>query len=402
MLRLDRILFKYYPIAWIAGLSLFYFHIIVILQSIKTLNRKNIKIVPTEIVPIILYISIYLFSLAFNSYGSPLDRIIASAYNLSFWVLGVLTVLVLYHNREEIDYNSLKRGAELLLIIIFISALLCLTGSYNEIKFDSLLAKAINVNSMPQLIVDSTVLKVFTSDWFDGGSSVRNAILSPYATATAAVSIMLFTIITLKSNVKSLEFTIWALITLICVISTFSRLLVALYLLHLLVLYSSELKRSLKIYLIMIFATLCILTFPMLLKAWSEINNLRSGSSAIRFLAYEATYEKAMAENPIFGLGVKDRGVFFIPLGSHSTFLGAFLKTGIFGLLFLITYSVLIIFRFSLEFLRTEVNRCKVRLISILMVMTTFWIFEDIDAAQLLSVCYFFMLGLYTTKREIQ
>ena len=60
----------------------------------------------------------------------------------------------------------------------------------------------------------------------------------------------------------------------------------------------------------------------------------REGSNATRGNIYSASIEKAFAESPLIGMGIKDLSPYdLIPYGSHSTYVGFFYKTGIIGLI---------------------------------------------------------------------
>ncbi len=401
MIKLDKGLFKYYPVFWLAGVSAVSFHLIIILNSVKYLNKDSFKKIPVILLPLIVYVLFYSASVVLNSPLQTFDRIIASLYNLSFWIIGVLLVLILQRSRKEIiDEPVVKKGFAVISIIIFFTGLYCIFLAHHEYRIPSLLARFINVYSLPQLLIDSIDLKIFTSDWFDGGSSVRNAFLFPYATATAAVAMISFSYITLNEKPTSKTFLFWVLITFCCILSTYSRMLISLFLVYLLIIYVAEFKKNLRVTALILGLFLLIVLGPLIITIWNQLNELRSGSSAIRFLMYQATFDKVMNENPFYGVAVKERGILFIPLGSHSTYLGSFLKTGILGLSSLIVYTSFIIIYFFREFLAKEVNRNRVRIITMLTVMIPFWMFEDIDAAQMLSVCYFFILGSYLRKRK--
>jgi O-antigen ligase len=110
---------------------------------------------------------------------------------------------------------------------------------------------------------------------------------------------------------------------------------------------------------------------------------------------YQQTILHTFENNILFGVAVKDRGFYFIPLGSHSTYLGALLKTGLLGVTSLILFSAYFWKRFFSEMFKENSSPISRSLSPLLLLMTLFWAFEDIDAAQFLSVIYFLIVGIY-------
>ncbi|MFC6670556.1 hypothetical protein [Marinobacterium aestuariivivens] len=125
-----------------------------------------------------------------------------------------------------------------------------------------------------------------------------------------------------------------------------------------------------------------------------KINELRGGSSSIRFNMYAETFRLTMESNPIYGIAVKPRDYFFIPLGSHSTYLGAFLKTGVIGMLCLIYFN-LKFWKSYFSIVLKPKSQAMSNTTAALCALSIFFSLEDLDAAQALSFLYFVLVGTH-------
>ncbi|MCD0022374.1 O-antigen ligase family protein, partial [Streptococcus agalactiae] len=77
-----------------------------------------------------------------------------------------------------------------------------------------------------------------------------------------------------------------------------------------------------------------MLYFDNLLSIYYRIINLRSGSSESRFSLYKDTVNIVINNSLLFGEGVKELWLNSdLPLGSHSTYIGYFYKSGLLGLM---------------------------------------------------------------------
>ncbi|MAE90538.1 MAG: hypothetical protein CMI67_13255 [Pelagibaca sp.] len=90
-------------------------------------------------------------------------------------------------------------------------------------------------------------------------------------------------------------------------------------------------------------------------------------------------------------MGVKSRGELLIPLGSHSTLVGAFYKTGFIGSIFFFSFYLLSIVYslFSVMYARRDVAYIG----ALVLIFLVFSMFEDMDAPQLVSYMFFLCVG---------
>lgn len=396
---LSFFLIAIFPVIWFMGLSSIYFHFIVLAYAIVKNKETLVGKIPKPVLFILSYIAVYVLSLLFN-YGSySLDRFFASIYNLSFWLLGFLIILNV-RNSGKWELVQAQKYSKVILLIIASIGFLTIFNDSRETSLKSVLGLVINPDKFPQLIKDTLVLKIMAKDWFDGASSVRNSIFSPYSTATAALSLLLFGIITIGKKLPSIRFFVWFFVCLIAIFSTYSRLVIFLFMGYCCLLFLFNLKLERRLLVTLISLVMMALALPIFFKVWNMVNEMRQGSSDIRFLMYSQTIAYALENNIFYGVAVKDRSFFFIPLGSHSTYLGGLLKTGIFGLFALIGFSLCFWKRFLLDLLNSNNNAVTRALSPLLFIMTFFLAFEDIDAAQFVSVVYFYCIGIYFSEQK--
>ena len=115
-----------------------------------------------------------------------------------------------------------------------------------------------------------------------------------------------------------------------------------------------------------------------------DILSSRTGSNSMRLAIYSTSIITTLQRNILFGNGVK---YFFheYPLGSHSSVVGSFYKTGIIGfVLFLVLYIKATIISFKCFKNNPAVS-------SVLLAILLFMIFEDIDGTNWLLIYFCFL-----------
>ena len=115
-----------------------------------------------------------------------------------------------------------------------------------------------------------------------------------------------------------------------------------------------------------------------------DILSSRTGSNSMRLAIYSTSIMTTLERNILFGNGVK---YFFheYPLGSHSSVIGSFYKTGIIGfVLFLVLYIKAIIISFKCFKNNPAVS-------ATLLAILLFMIFEDIDGTNWLLIYFCFL-----------
>ncbi len=90
------------PIFWILGIKFFIFHLLALSIFIKTLmvSKKNNEKVKLSIEHKLLFtfIIIYTISIIVNIKTVEVSRVIASIYNLTYWIIGLFTMISIYND----------------------------------------------------------------------------------------------------------------------------------------------------------------------------------------------------------------------------------------------------------------------------------------------------------------
>ena len=114
-------------------------------------------------------------------------------------------------------------------------------------------------------------------------------------------------------------------------------------------------------------------------------------SNSFRITLISASYKEAITNSPIWGMGIKKYYRDGYPLGSHSTYVGFFYKTGIIG----VVLGIYIFFKANWNILKNAGNSIEFK--SVLMFLVSFIVLfaiEDVDGANWSIVVYFSMLSL--------
>lgn len=138
------------PVWWILGVRFFIFHLValIILVKLFILKTKDLSKIrlPKELHFLLLFIMIYILSLAVNIRGIPRMRVFASFYNLSFWIMGFFIILVIYNSTK-------KNHIPLILKVLYIFG--AMSGSYVFITI------CLWMTGKKYLVIESLFLKIF-------------------------------------------------------------------------------------------------------------------------------------------------------------------------------------------------------------------------------------------------
>lgn len=131
-------------------------------------------------------------------------------------------------------------------------------------------------------------------------------------------------------------------------------------------------------------------------------------SNATRSLLIQNSINFYWNESPVFGLGIKpiDReilGGLPYPIGSHSTIVGSFVKSGLIGGLLLLLFYISLIskwIKLIFQFLLTSIKFNKDVFYTSICIMTILIasFFEDIDAYELIPLYLGMLLYLFREK----
>jgi O-antigen ligase len=394
------------PLWWVLGVSIFIYHAVTIWLFLKLMiisinNHERIRIArPVRF--LILITIIYGISLVINYPKNEIQRTMASLYNYSFWVMGLVLIVVIHNSFDmgavkkltaPLRFNVITIGILATIFVIF-----WLSG-HKEIEYKSLLLSILPGIGQIPLLKASTTLGFVHTDWFAFRPLPRIEIMAPHGPAVAALIILMTPIAaTYYSSRKSGSY--WAIIFLglFSLLATLARSATLALVIAICTVYLFNKRHRLMF--LMLSVSLIIFTLPLLEVIVEWFSSLRSGSSSSRFMVYEETLRLIKRENILIGIGVKPReSDISIPIGSHSMYLGMLLKTGLLGLLSFILFQINIIktwFRLIKEKMKPETrdifNHTGVSLIAASLFLFT----QDLDAPQLVAFLYFLMIGILT------
>lgn len=348
-----------------------------------------------------VYITTYLASILINTWGDFDSRAIAALYNLSLLITGYLiftgTRTYFIRSWQEAPGN-LSRHALILLVQLYILAAAAFVafGYSSEVKFPSLIGNIIPLEHLPPLAKDSMSMYVFLSDWVGDVIIGRLSIVSPYANALAGMVVLLMG---LCFRLRTRTIVVLSITSLLLIYLTRSRIGIASLIFTLMFFYAGLALHRLKtLYMpALILAAVVVSSFIYIMhNSGSSASISRDSSDRLRNEVYAASIEAALNHNPIIGMGVKQRtDTMAIPLGSHSTYVGAFYKTGILGSTCLIVFIAGLIIQ-CVKVIRLGV-KYDIRLTlpaASLLSMCLFLMFEDLDAPQFMLTLFFITSGL--------
>lgn len=134
----------------------------------------------------------------------------------------------------------------------------------------------------------------------------------------------------------------------------------------------------------------CVAGFSYILKILNSILSMREGSNGMRSMIYITSLQTMWKQSPIWGVGIKDM-LGDYPLGSHSTYIGVFYKTGILGGLI---YMISMICAGGRLLFGKDLNRRTMPLKICILTAMLLMIFEDVDGANWCVCLFYALLGM--------
>lgn len=387
--------FKFAPVLYCLGVLWLLFHFKAVVNLISNMN-KGVRITVTRgELYALLFAAVYVLSLFINSFTSEADRVIASLYNLSFWLLLVPISLMAKKSVKSERINFYESSRIFLILIVFLSISSLVFFAESQVNFPSVF-NLVFTNGLPDLIKDSTYIQVFYPDFYEYSTEQRLSLFSPYPTAFAQLVLCLFFFSTLSKIGRINKVVLW-LASLVLIYYSRSRgVLVSFCLMTLFYVYLIHVNQTFKvlILILMSMASLFSLVFLVdeILNIWNDFNSLRENSSSLRLIIYGLSIEHWLSNNIILGVGIKPRlEQFFIPLGSHSTMIGLIMRTGIIGFFF---YSLFVLYYIKKCIKKVFLGSYEDKVYVVVFVsFIIFMLFEDIDAPQILFLLFSLTVG---------
>lgn len=391
------------PLIWLLGASVIAYHaaaFAALLALLFTDRSRSIRIGATEVL-LGGYLLSYALSLLINASAAEPDRVLASAYNLSVWAMGAVMVFVGRNISSAAFLAALQRALSWLLICILFAT--CYAASALFTGYEHLVLFPIIHFPFPlsidiggdDLLVTSVRLNIVVRDWLLDTTIPRLAVFAPYPVALAGLILCCVPMVLSRcfnGPRRSLIAAGIGILALVPFAWTMSRVaLVSLALASLIALSSRYVHRAV----VFLGATVIVALLSFLVATFFyDFFWLREASTFYRLEMYRHALQTTLEHSPLTGLGVKPRvSMFTIPVGSHSTYLGAFTKAGAVGASILFPAILRIGYRAILVAARTTSPSHLASSISVLAML--FWMTtEDIDAPQLVAFLFWLHVGL--------
>ncbi|EMY4796373.1 MULTISPECIES: O-antigen ligase family protein [Bacillus cereus group] len=401
------------PLWWILGLNIIIFHVISLLMFISALlycKKSNQKVIYKGYSKLLLFfIFVYASSIVINSSAFEMNRVVGSIYNLSYWIMGFCIIVSI--NNTEIEFKNLTKLLNSFRIVGLIQGVFCIYSIYIWKKGEYFVEiKSLLYNAIPQAlrfdIIESTMnLNIVKTDWFLQSDFPRFTGFFLYPTATGVgTSIIIFLTIVYYKFVKrgKVRSFFELLIIMLPLIFSLSRTAVMSLIVAIIVVTAMAVPKNREIYLrisqgMCVGAVLFIVMYFFLDDFASFMLDSREASTGQRQIIYKMAIQNAMS-SPFLGIGMKPYVSWIeVPIGSHSTYIGVLMKTGIIGFFLFISFILYSLYSWMKMFFYENVYFKKyiLKYLGISVLTVVFWMLtEDIDAPQTVAYFYFISIGL--------
>ncbi|MFD2512314.1 O-antigen ligase family protein [Pontibacter locisalis] len=385
--QVDKLLYKFYWIWWIVGLHYFSLYFL----FFKNLKKVFLKKASEDgyFTVLILFFFFQLFSSLLSTISDyySLNRFIAILHNEVVFLF-IIVGYVMYEDKQTkqiIKDNTLS-------LLFWVSTIVAVTGlaSYfldKDLYYNNLISKFIS--SYPQTVFTKT-------GWYEGEKQVRNMAFTIYPNSTAILLMLLYAI-AFEDLVKRnfiVRFIIAALV-LIGVVFTGSRIVTLFALVNIVFLFF---KNPLTFKAVAVASIIIIIPLAQLfIDQLNEIYSARSSSNDTRYYIQSFSWYLMLKEAPIIGLGLKPRlnelfgGEY--PVGSHSTYIGYYVKNGLVGGSFIFLFFIKLFFNSLLTVVKENFNYVKLVLNILFIEILIILFFEDIDAYEMNGLLFGFLIA---------
>jgi hypothetical protein len=400
------------PLWWFLGMNLFVYHLTAGLFFMalihESASRNRSLFVPPSARQLLLLIAIYVISLGIHMGSGEKGRVMASCYNLSFWILGMLMVLVMSNAFRVRDIPWLRRHFLVMAcqVVLFAGVMLFLVirGTRSVIFTTPLYALSGWVGSAQESLFDCTVqLVILQIDWW-ASWLVRMNYLAPYPTQTGGTIalIMMMLLMAPATRTKS-----YALLRGGLFLGCFGAVLMTLARMSVTAaLGSAFLSLALfqkKNSAVRAFALLLALAMmvPWILHGLDWLLQFRKVSTEGRLSLYLYSLNMLEGVDWIIGLGLKPFAdkAYNLPSGSHSTYLTLIFKTGILGVSVFLYFQISLWRRWlglkSLALRDPETKGLWRAFGAVLMAMSVWMLTDDLDAPQIVVFLFFSIVGIF-------
>lgn len=393
------------PIAWLAGLFIFWFHILALVAALLAVSaspatrpRGN-----TLALLALIYAGSCVLSILVNAPGDEVNRVISGFYLASYWVMGAATCYVAAQQDLSRARARLLFAAHAVSLTTLAVIAVCLVAWFwfgvRRYDLASPAAQLLGRLASLTFFSEHVVLPVLSSDWFAGSLRPRVTTFAQYPVPTAMLMAMLLPFLWVYRREACRRSTLLWLLALVGVAAgmwlansrtTFVGGFVAFSVAYLVY------RRRLVQVAIVALPILLILT-PVLAILLDDVAASRAASTQDRLSLYAYGLNKVLSTSPLFGLGLPRRvGIWEVPVGSHSTVLGALYRNGLVGLLLLSALVITVTAYWFRAMRRTADANIRLFLAALggpILFMDIAIFTEDLDWPQFVCFLYFFLQG---------
>ena len=341
---------------------------------------KSFKLTKVSIAMLCLFF-VHIFAIAFNLLflNGESSRALAAVNTALLWLISAF--FISYYSNRNIDIVRIGKYCCINVYILGILALLTIYLYYFK--------------SYNEYVLFGKPLFGITS--IAGQQTTRFFALNDYSNMNLIFIMEMFVLsvpyINSKGFISKLSI---LLITFISVVLLHSRSGFVLYgisvLWFLICNVPKRYRRAVNILLIIIALAILVLFSKQI---WSIfINKIIFGnisSNNFRITLITASYKEALDQSPIWGMGIKEYYSEGYPLGSHSTYVGFFYKTGIIGVIL----GLYIFFKANFDMLNNASRSIHFKpIVMFLLSFIVLFAIEDVDGTNWSIIIYFTMLVL--------
>lgn len=323
-LRVDQFILKYQFIFWALGLYVLSFYFVFALSTKRIVRHFQKKDIFFGF--LVLFFLLQFFSSLISPLGSyySFSRFLVIFHNIL--VFGGLIIGYVSFGSESMGQFIMKKGKSW----FYLMAILCVSVFIYFFVFKSVIQYPGIITVVTGIENSFTIVEFNAIGNFFGLPFPRSQILGLFSNTTSILLFIFYAIFLLnnENNYSGMKMFFSAALLLIAVITTGSRIAIVLATLFI----PFSFVKSTKELVIITLSGLALFFVVYQLDIVNVILESRGSSNNLRFKLYEVSVQMFLQDNPFTGLGLKPRPEIFygeFPVGSHSTMLGYFVKSGI-------------------------------------------------------------------------
>ncbi|MBI3313089.1 MAG: O-antigen ligase family protein [Candidatus Omnitrophica bacterium] len=337
------------PVWWLTGLNIFVYQMTAVFAFTKLIITIILKdrplIIPKPLLWFALFLISYLFSILINLGNYPAQRVMASLNNYFVFGMGFLLMVTIYHGEGPIFLNLFRISRILCMLtggIAIFFLVLWLVG-HEALETHSLLGRLFPALDKYPFFRELLTIRITSSDWLMTRLP-RLAIYSQVHTALGGFLLMITPLAFAAYAIEKKYAGAWffGLLTAVPVIFSLSRTVWCAFIVAFAFVRFLEQKR--KFLWVVLFSISVLLASNLIYSGMDWILKLRHQSTINRFEIYEQAIDVVKNTNILFGIGVRLREgrdeYLMMSLGSHSTYVGLLLVTGVMGLALFIGFQL--------------------------------------------------------------